>query len=204
MFRHAVFSVTLFAFVLVGASDTMAQNESAQNVLKGIRLGYGMASLSGEDVSGVSPRSGVSGGLFVRTDFNRNFGIQGELNIMLKGAANDFTVAFNDYETIELNYIQVPILLRAALPVSDDFVPALYAGPSVSVSVGNTFTAAEGADNNLFTEDVHHFQYEATVGAGVQYKRLLLDARYDIGLVNAFVFSDAKNRFFSVSLGYLF
>jgi hypothetical protein len=56
----------------------------------------------------------------------------------------------------------------------------------------------------LFTEDIHHFQYDATVGLGLQYKRLLLDARYDMGLVNALVFSDAKNRFLSLSVGYLF
>lgn len=92
----------------------------AQEITKnGIKLGFNLASISGENVKDAKYRIGFSVGGFVTYSFNRYFAIQPEIYFTLKGyitEANDINTKINFVpyssfkNTFSLYYLEIPVL----------------------------------------------------------------------------------------------
>jgi hypothetical protein len=200
MIRQIAIAFGILALAIGGTAEVNAQG----TVQKGVRVGYGFATLGGSDVSGASFQGGVSGSVFARIDFNQTFGMQGELGVSLKGASGNFAISHNEYESIEITYLEAPLLLVASTNLTESVETSLFVGPTIGVSVGDTWADQPEAVNNLFREEVNQIKADATAGLALQVQRIVLDVRYDYGLTKTFVFSDAKNQAVSFSVGYLF
>lgn len=200
MFRQLGIALGILIVALGGLSEVNAQSK----VQKGIRIGYGFATLGGDDVTGASFRNGPVGSAFARVNFNDHFGMQGELGVSLKGASGDFVISHNEYASIEITYIEAPLLFVTSANLTESVRSSLFVGPTIGVSLGDTWTDQENAVNNLFREEVNQIKADATLGVGLQVQNVVLDARYDYGLTKTFVFSDAKSQAISFSVGYVF
>jgi len=200
MVRQIVIAFGILVLAIGGTAEVNAQND----VQEGVRVGYGFATLGGSDVNGTGFRGGITGSMLARIDFNETFGVQGELGVSLKGASGGFLVSQNEYESIEVTYLEAPLLFVTSASLTESVMASLLIGPTIGVSVGDTWTDQQDAVNNLFREEVNQIKADATAGVALQVRRVVLDARYDYGLTKAFVFSDAKNRAVSFSVGYMF
>jgi len=120
------------ALVLALATVGMAQAADPTNTFSlGLEAGANFSSLVGSDVSSTISSSltnklGFVGGAFLSLNFGSSFAIRPEVLYEQKGAAISGTST-----TAELDYIEVPVLLKLSLgtPVVN---PANLIGPSFS------------------------------------------------------------------------
>ncbi len=195
--RLASFSTALVALALF-AAPASAQTSF---LLKG---GLNTAFFSGEDALIYDPRLGASGGAGLRFDIGPSLGVQVEALYSQEGAEQD-----NGAGTYKLDYLDIPILLRAALPLSRYADAGLYAGPQIGIPVRAEFAPDRGPKEDEQTRT----DIGVALGADYWSGPVGVDLRYVIGLQDAFddeidgVPVDplfVRNQAFTVSLGYRF
>lgn len=130
------------------------------------------------------PRTGLVGGVFFAIPIQRRLDFAPEFLFMMKGGrANDSTGTW----TVKLNVLEMPLLLKAILPVKRSRLrPNLQVGPvatfrlscETEVPTGGTSSTVK-CDNLLLTESLG---VGAMFGAGVELGPLSFAVRYDLGL----------------------
>lgn len=188
---------TAFALSLALA---VSQPLSAQMDI-GFRAGASIADVS-LDTEGVGPdlstTTGFVGGVFLDIPLTSNLYFQPGLGFAQKGAevSDDFEgeeVTFG----VNLDYIEVPLLLKYAFPTSGSLGVHVYGGPALSFETTCEFSFesdefgadvacdAEGSDLELTTKS---FDLGAMFGGGIAFPvgraSILVDAFYNLGLTN--------------------
>ena len=197
-------SIVLCA-VLCTASSVMAQQ-----AVFGLKAGINLANVNfdpqpDEDVSG--RRTGFVGGLFVVVPVTELIAFQGEALFSQKGTSFD---ADGDEGSLELDYLEVPLLLRVGTASSGRTSFHAFAGPAIGLKLRSKFSATfEGeTEDEDIEDDIEAFDIGLVGGAGVDFGRFTLDGRYTWGLRNVLnVDPDEariKNRAFSIMAGVRF
>jgi len=193
------FKKLLFALVFGGLSLGQA---SAQNFNLGVELGANFASLSGADAAkqyidsngnAIAPVSklGFVGGGFLCLNFGSSFGIRPEVLFEQKGAAISGTST-----TTELDYIELPILLKFSLGLPT-VNPAILIGPSFSWNM-----VAQSAGKDI--PDINTSDIGIVGGVEVDIDKFLVSARYELGLQNIQTNTNVQNGVLTVLTGYSF
>lgn len=166
-------------------SATDQNNSTFQGVKYGVRGGYNISNLDfdGAPIKDNKHRNSFYFGAFANIGLSRTLSVVPELQFSAEGA--------ND-ETLHLDYIQMPILLR--FRISEKFHAGL--GPQVGLKV------------HKHEDGIANFAYSAL--AGVEYKinyAIFVDIRYTYGIRN--IFDDklgitAKNTNLQLGVGYKF
>lgn len=206
----------------------------------GIRGGINLTDFVGDDAGDTDSKAGLNLGASFRI---LNFGpvaIVPEVYYAQKGAKRSFFTdpigpeSLNDQTTgeatFDLPYIEVPVLLRVALPQLQDgrFQPYLNAGPVFAWNLDCTVEfeqqglATDGEDCDslqseaAFEETVRDYETGFTIGGGTDivvipgHGGLNLDVRYTRGLTRITEdpdggdAPDVTNQAFTVMLGYSF
>lgn len=153
-------------------------------------------------------RPGGVGGVFVGRDFQNRFGLQVEALFVQKATeAEEFDIEGQPLDTeFRMNYLEVPVLVRARAGSGDRAAFHVYGGPSIAFKVGESIRVA-GVE---LDEDSGLRSYDAglNVGASVTIRQLVIDGRYTHGLVNI-EDEDAdgvsvKTRTFMILVGWAF
>src|SRR5262245_26962478 len=102
----------------------------AQVTAAGVKLGanFSKAIVDSDTEASLDSRSGFVAGAFVRFGMH-GFALQPEVVFSMKGGQQP---AGSDQFALKLNYLEVPLLLRLAVPVGH-VAPFLVAGPSFGV-----------------------------------------------------------------------
>ncbi|MGH7668714.1 MAG: porin family protein [Gemmatimonadaceae bacterium] len=157
-----------------------------------------VASFGGSDASGLDSKVGFSLGGFVRIPMAPMWSFQPELEYAGKGAK-----ASGGSGTIDLSYVEMPLLFRVASPSSPagqlfgEFGPALAfkVDCTISASSGGVSASESCADAG---SDAKSFDVGGMVGAGYEFPMgshaLSIGVRYNYGLVELSSGSDTKNR----------
>lgn len=194
---------TLLLFAL--ALAFVAAPASAQATF-GLKGGLNTAFFSGDDADGTEARLGGVGGAFVRFDATPSLGVQIEALYSQEGAKETLV---GDEGTYKFDYIDIPILVRYAVPVSQFADAGIYAGPSIGIPVNAEFDFDGGGTVEENTKT------DLGVAVGVDYWSgpIGVDLRYTAGLTEAFDDEidgelleplDIRNQTFTVTLGYRF
>ncbi len=134
----------------------------------GIRAGYNSATIGG-DASGNSSTSGFHAGLFF---LNRGDKTASLFEIIYSSQGTEVSSG-----TIKATYkyVQLPILVN--LYLSNEFFAQIGAQPGFLV----------GADFNGIdvSDQLNVFDFAAALGLGVDLERVLINARYNIGLTSS-------------------
>lgn len=181
----------------------------------GLVLGANFASLAGRDVASDDRKTGLVFGLSVLVPVHTRFALQPELHYSQKGSQ-----VGGGGETIRLNldYVDVPLLVRWQVPTAGAFRPFVVAGPNVAwqarcnVSVGsgrgNAPCDAGLADENGTPATFRRIDYGAVVGAGIDFpfggQDASLSARYGVGLADVTDGANARNRAIQLLFGVRF
>lgn len=175
--------VLLSLLLLLSVAVTSATAQMNQPQI-GLRVGGNLAQLRGESSFGddaTDRKLGFTVGTFAEMPLTGSFSLQPELLYTQKGGTEE-DVDFN------LDYLELPVLVKYNLPVEGRLVPSLYAGPYAAYTLRRSFKS-EGVsiDADEFFKSV---DYGATFGVDFGYRfarrAATLGLRYDLGLANIF------------------
>lgn len=165
----------------------------------GLKAGFNASDISFNPDFGARSASesliGVTGGLWVALPARGRFAVQIEALVARKGATE--LVRFGD--SLKVTYLEVPVMLRVRNVLGTGGY--LFAGPSVGFALSSTYED-DGVEEDA-GDELHDVDVGLTAGAGVEIKRLGIEARYTWGLRSVFQDGDApevnfRNRTFTV------
>lgn len=180
----------LLSVLLAGAaSPALAQERHV-----GLKAGANFSALEfeGEATAEYTDRKfDFIGGGFVVLPLSGPLAVQLEGLFSQKGAELSVDEADLVF-TLELDYLDFPVLARFNAPASGTMRLHVFAGPSFGYRMGarrkvssNQFDFAEGEIVNI-EEDIRRFDIGLVAGAGADIgRRLVVDARYAWGLTDA-------------------
>jgi hypothetical protein len=180
--------------------------QAGKRIEVGPEGGLNFATMTGDQASDLSLTEGTDPGFILRGQFgaffslvlNEYLAIQTEISFVQTGAEWEQSISSNDTtltatQTVGLNYLQIPILLKLTLPTSGRFEPYLLAGPAIAFNVGSeakiVLEAFAGGNKlghfDVYADNISNAKgtvFEAVLAAGVGMKfgknKLFLEGRY--------------------------
>ncbi|MBL7108046.1 MAG: PorT family protein [Candidatus Cloacimonetes bacterium] len=193
--------------LLTVSSVVFAQGITA----KGVKVGLNLSTFTGDDADweGVDKkmRIGFAIGGFITYEINEMFALQPELYYSMQGAKYKSSEGEDGTLIFKYNYIQVPILAKVNIPVEGSVAPNIFLGPAIGIKVSSKiWWEEEGEEEEEDAEDVKSTDFGLVFGAGVEFGKITVDARYNLGLSTIADEGDAddKNSVISLMVGYSF
>lgn len=175
-------TVALLALLVLTTQSAQAQTAQPQI---GLRAGGNFAQLRGESNLGdgaTGRKFGFMVGVSAEMPVSSSLSVQPELLYAQKGGTED------DVD-VNLNYLELPVLVKYALPVGGRFVPSLYAGPYAGYSLTREIEI-DGGGSESADDFIKRFDYGAVFGVDLGYRfagrAATVGLRYDLGLANVF------------------
>lgn len=175
--------------MVVGAGSAAAQGTGP--VGKGIKAGLAYYTFTGADkeIGGVAPdlEAGLAVGAFVTLALGPGLDLQPELLYVMKGAqyeSNGYTYTF------DLDYLEVPILLKYRLGAGVGVRSSLFAGPTFAfkLKAEGTESGPGGSETVDYGDQTNALDVGLAFGAGLGIPAganlVTLDARYTLGLTD--------------------
>jgi hypothetical protein len=189
---------------LAGANGSAFAQGAGGGVLVGVNLANLTVDTGGPSVN-FDSRKALVAGVFAVLPVAPRLAIEPGVFYSSQGAKINGE-AFGTSGTIKLNYVQVPVLVRAGVPLAPAVSLRLFGGPSFGFRQ-SAKVRAEGTDEDI-KEDVESFDAGFVFGAGLDVAHFLVDARYTLGLRNAAKDPEegesVKNRVFAIMAGFRF
>jgi len=191
MIFQSIARVALAVLIVIGFASTAAADG-------GIKFGPTFAKFSSDSLD-FKTRTGLHGGVFFGGNRTGIVGLQGEINWIRKRTATELS-----NQTIRIDYLQVPVLLRLNAGTDSPSGFALYgiAGPAIDIKIADEIEGItlddgfEGADVSL------------VFGGGIEVARIIVEGRYTKGFrrVNKLFqdFTDIKTQAFTILFGIRF
>ncbi len=187
----------------------LADDAAAQRPMRvGIIGGYNMASFWGDDAEEVDSRSGFDIGGLIQIPMGDMITIQPEVHYSQRGAS--FDEGGFESETA-LDYIHVPVLFKAGLPLAEGMDFDFLVGPSFAFLMSCSQSIDDGDDEDCPDDTVKGFDYGIIAGGSIAWAAgpgdVLFDVRYDLGLTAIGDDEDApdvKNSALQFLIGYAF
>jgi len=205
-------TATLFALVLILALFSSASAQGFAGY--GFKAGLNMANLSGDDViEGTNSKIGSCLGGFVTYSLNEMIALQPEVLYTMKGATWDEEVFGETLEiTWTLDYLEIPVLAKVAIPTQGTVKPNLFVGPALGINLrGKVKAELAGETEEADIEDLKSTDFGLVFGAGIDFglprSAITVDGRYVMGLStidNSEAKADVKNGVMTFMVGYSF
>jgi hypothetical protein len=178
----------------------------------GVKAGLSYANIHGRDVYEQRSRIGFGAGAFLTFGLGSSFAVQPEVLFVMKGSKYSNGSGADAYrETLGLDYIEVPVLIKFFLPVAGPFRLHLFAGPSLAFKLRARVEATFGGETEVETLDnVKNTDLGLAAGVGLEHPlgrgRLTLDLRYTAGMgsLSKGTGDDIKNGALGLFAGYSF
>ena len=168
-------------FILIVLTAFLTTSVISQEIDLGLKAGANFASITDASNLLTSNRTGFLIGVFAGVKFSDKLGIQGDLLYSQQGANSD-------PKDIDLNYINVPIVLKYYLIQGFN----LQAGPQFGFIV----------DDNIEAES---FDLAGVLGLGYDFPfGIRIEGRHNFGLTDVFNSIKGKNSVTSIAIGYSF
>lgn len=185
--------VAVVAMLAIGTSSF------AQGFGWGVKAGL---NVSGMNNTGLDSKTGLTAGVFVDYRFNDWIGISADLLFSREGA---MLKSGGDKYIAKTNYLNLPIL--AKFYVLDQL--AFNIGIQPGVLLSGKDKVKESGEETAFTTTNNYKSFDFAFPVGVSYEffnKLILDARYNIGVANISAGEGGKvhNNVFALTLGYRF
>lgn len=207
--------IMMIAAMMVATLSANAQNEVGQWSLQP-KAGINIAKMTKFDYNKTRP--GLIIGLEAEYGVAKNFGITAGLFYSMQGTKQEYNeeTVIEDIKihagakaTYKLDYLNIPILaqyyLVKGLAIKAGIQPGFCVSKKYDYEVstgiaGQTIISEQGKAK--IEEGVKGFQFAIPVGLSYEYKNIVLDARYNIGVTKAFKNFDSHHSVFSITLGY--
>ena len=176
---NKVFAVVLLT---VGITNLIHAQESSASL--GLKGGLNMSNLYTKDVDDENVLMGFNIGLFAELPITSRLALQPEVSFTTKGAELQYDNAFaQGTGKFRLNYLEVPLLLKANLTENFNVLFGPYAAFLVDSKITNE--SSDGSYNfedNIDEDDLNKFDYGFAAGIGFDFDSFGIGARYNYGL----------------------
>lgn len=207
------------------AAVALCVSSYAQNFSWGVRAGLNISSISeknaGEEDSGLKSKVGFNVGIMGDYAFSERLSIESGLYFSQLGAKANGEEA--DL-TINLGYLQLPLLATYKFPISNNVKWGIQAGPYFGVGIGGKIKTEAGGvtlkvdsfgdgDSEEVGGFFQRFDMGLAFGTGVTIsEKIYIGVKYDLGLQNLLCSKakegtgdyKMKNGNFSINVGYNF
>jgi hypothetical protein len=151
----------------------------------GLKVGGGMSKLN---IAGADMKAGLDGGAFFGIRLNPNLSIQTEILYAQKGMEFNL-LGLGDFKW-EMDYIEIPIVVKRGFSTSGNLKPVFFAGPAISFlsSAKRTSSVMGTEEEEDIKEGFKSTDIGVTAGAGLDWLmgtngRLVADLRLTISLI---------------------
>jgi len=168
----------------------------SQDFSFGLKAGLNLATVNGDDVTGVQSKAGFHVGAFASFKFTK-FGIQGEALFSSQGTQDENDSDFK----INNDYLLIPVLAKFYLVQGLN----IYAGPQFGILLSSETT---DGTVDVDTKDLFKSSDISLVfGAGFEISKFQVGARYNLGLSDIIEDplpgdSSVKNGVFQIYVGF--
>lgn len=173
-----LFSASSFSQINAGEFSV---DESS--VYYGVRLGLNLANLSGDGHTlGTKTGLNLGGVIGLRLSDTTPVFLESGLYFTQRGAEEGKT-------EINLNYLEIPILIKAGFNVTDDIAVLPFIGPTLSLGISGKM---KGYDENGVFDSESSFDSDKysrpdvgiKIGCGAEWNMIYLEAGYQFGITN--------------------
>jgi hypothetical protein len=129
--KHALITIGLILALAVSAG---AQDDKTGLTAKGFKFGLNSSKFAGDDASFLDSKTGFAAGGFLTFSLSPELAIQPEVLYTAKGAKIEESIgSISGTAKFNVNYIEIPLLLKYSIPTTGSVKPSLYAGPAIGV-----------------------------------------------------------------------
>ena len=181
-----------------------AQNEVGSVTIQP-KVGFNIADIT--DANENNPRFGLVAGAEFEYQVSERLGLAVGL---VYSAQGDKETKYDNYGnkvklSEQLDYINFPIM--ANLYIVKGLAVKLGIQPGLNLKADYEFKSGGVSVSGSFSDlgiDIESFDFSVPVGLSYEYKKFVLDARYNIGLTKIVDGDSSKNSVFQFTLGYKF
>ncbi|MFL0354495.1 porin family protein [Xanthomarina sp. GH4-25] len=207
----------LLTGLLIFSTTLMQAQADSKAVQLGVKAGVNFTKITGDDIDDVASRTSFNVGLLAEIPLTERLSFQPE--VMYSGQGFDVKEidqdnVFDTDDNIEyqLDYIQVPLLLKAYLIKG----LSIEAGPQFGFKIHEELDFqpnSDGGDIEIDKDDSYVKDFDTSLALGAGYKfdnGFFINGRYNFGLTNIFeentIFEnvDAKNAVWQFGVGFMF
>lgn len=174
---------------------SLAASPALAGINTGIKGGITLANIKSvpETFEGYEweTKMGLAGGVFLEIGLPGPLSIQPEVLYVQKGAKISFAEGeITGTLKANIDYIEIPLLLKFNLVSGGLTIPSVYAGPYVGFNTKAEFViSADGyTEKEDIKDSIKNTEFGVTFGLGLTQKlgviKVTLDARYDLGISN--------------------
>jgi len=196
----------LAAAVAVFASAAPAAAQDMPMRL-GVIGGVNFADVSGDDAGDTDMRTSFDVGVLAQFPLGMVLTFQPELHYSSKGAKTEEDFGTGPVEVeYKLTYLDIPLLLRAGLPLAEGLDVDVLVGPYIGVGLGCDVSLDDGDDEECGVDPETDYGLEVGLGFswGMGMGDLMIDGRYQWGFSDVFEDADVQNRNIQVLVGFAF
>lgn len=156
---------------------------SESSVYYGIRLGLNISSLSGDQNPNIAaelnakPGLNLAGVVGLRVSDTTPVFLESGLYFTQRGAKNG-------KNSVGLNYLEIPILIKYGIQATDDIAVLPYVGPTFGLGIAGQEKGVGGHKQNSFGNNYSRPDVGIKLGCGAEYNKLYLELGYQFGITN--------------------
>lgn len=189
--------------VVMACVSSFAQQEAGTLTIQP-RAGLNITNYSGPYQT--TPRFGLAAGAEFEYQITKPFSMAAALMYSMQGEkVKGKAYGFTNSATLKTDYITIPIMANMyvykGLALKLGIQPAFNVLAKYKVSVIGIGISGDLADVGI---DVKTFDFAIPVGLSYEYKSFVIDARYNIGVMNIIKEDDARHNVVQIALGYKF
>ena len=204
----------VFNLLVILSALLFGKNVQAQTSY-GFRIGANSSTIDGNFDTSKAPEPllGLVAGSYVHYNLRSNFGFQFEVLYSGKGVTLPEFQTPDSESSLQVVYLEVPVLLTYDFEISNTLVPSLHVGPVIAFEISERlFDRVDGFEQSQSSAALRSPDYGLVAGLDVHFNLLNLDmlagARYTHGLRNLAqsdrnVAAEARTRTLALTLGFL-
>ncbi len=170
----------LFAANSFAQSTSGGFSLSESSVYYGARIGLNLSTLTGDVADGLGMKAGLNVGpvIGLRLSDATPVFLESGLFFTMHGAKDgDNSVA--------LNYLKLPVLIKYGIQVSDQVAVLPFLGPTVGIGLGGqTKVAGVGSWDSFKSDRYSRPDVGIRFGCGAEWNHLYLEVGYEFGITN--------------------
>lgn len=173
---------------------------SESTVYYGMRLGLNVSSLTGNDLGdnlGAKAGLNLAGVIGLRVSEATPIFLESGLYFTQRGASKDK----NTY--VDLNYLEIPILMKYGVQVADEVAILPFIGPTFSLGIAGKTKMGENMPKESSFDYCNRADVGIKLGCGAEYNKLYLETGYQFGITNIAKADNASshNGAFFINIG---
>lgn len=154
---------------------------SESTLYYGMRLGLNVSTMTGDDygkVMGAKAGLNLAGVIGLRVSQATPIFLESGLYFTQRGGSKDK----NTY--VDLNYLEIPILMKYGIQVADEVAILPFIGPTFSFGIAGKTKLGEGMPKDSSYDYFNRSDVGIKLGCGAEYNKLYLETGYQFGITN--------------------